>query len=93
MAVCGLGFGFFQAPNNRTIMAAAPRLRSGAAGGMLSSARLLGQTLGAALVAILFAAYAGSGPKIALCVAAALALAGAAVSLVRLKAPPQGVTR
>jgi DHA2 family multidrug resistance protein-like MFS transporter len=93
MAVCGLGFGFFQAPNNRTIMAAAPRLRSGAAGGMLSSARLLGQTLGAALVAILFAAYAGSGPKIALCVAAALALAGAAVSLVRLKAQPQGVTR
>ncbi|MBS0580570.1 MAG: MFS transporter [Proteobacteria bacterium] len=93
MALCGLGFGFFQAPNNRTIMAAAPRQRSGAAGGMLSSARLLGQALGAALVAILFSAYAGSGPKVALCVAAALALLGAAVSLVRLKAPSAGVIR
>lgn len=93
MALCGLGFGFFQAPNNRTIMAAAPRLRSGAAGGMLSSARLLGQSLGAALVAILFSAYAGTGPKIALCAAAALALAGAAVSLVRITAPSAGVTR
>jgi len=33
MALCGLGFGFFQSPNNRTIMAAAPRERSGDAGG------------------------------------------------------------
>jgi DHA2 family multidrug resistance protein-like MFS transporter len=85
MALCGLGFGFFQAPNNRTIMAAAPRARSGAAGGMLSAARLLGQTLGAACVAILFRAYAAAGPKVALCLAAALALTGALVSLVRLK--------
>src|SRR5262249_41813651 len=54
MALCGAGFGLFQAPNNRTIMAAAPRARSGAAGGMLSAARLTGQTLGAAGVAILF---------------------------------------
>jgi MFS transporter, DHA2 family, multidrug resistance protein len=88
MALCGLGFGFFQAPNNRTIMAAAPRARSGAAGGMLSTARLLGQTLGAAMVAILFRAYTSAGSNVALCVAAALALAGAAVSLVRLKAGP-----
>jgi DHA2 family multidrug resistance protein-like MFS transporter len=87
MALCGLGFGFFQAPNNRTLMAAAPRIRSGAAGGMLSSARLLGQTLGAALVAILFRAYAGAGSNVALCVAAALALIGAVVSMVRLTAP------
>jgi MFS transporter, DHA2 family, multidrug resistance protein len=87
MALCGIGFGFFQAPNNRTLMAAAPRARSGAAGGMLSTARLLGQTLGAALVAILFRAYADAGAHVALCVAAALALAGAAVSLVRLKSP------
>jgi DHA2 family multidrug resistance protein-like MFS transporter len=85
MAVCGLGFGFFQAPNNRTIMAAAPRARSGAAGGMLSAARLLGQTLGAASVAILFRAYAAAGSSVALCLAAALALTGALVSLVRLR--------
>ena len=85
MALCGLGFGFFQAPNNRTMMAAAPRARSGAAGGMLSTARLLGQILGAAMVAILFSAYAGGGAHVALCAAAALALAGSAVSVVRLK--------
>src|SRR3954454_10142777 len=44
MAVCGLGFGLFQSPNNRTIVSAAPKPRSGAAGGMLATARLLGQT-------------------------------------------------
>ena len=33
MALCGAGFGLFQAPNNRTIMGSAPRRRSGAAGG------------------------------------------------------------
>ena len=46
MALCGFGFGFFQAPNNRTMLAAAPRARSGAAGGMLATARLLGMTVG-----------------------------------------------
>lgn len=86
MALCGLGFGFFQAPNNRTIMAAAPRSRSGAAGGMLSAARLLGQTLGAAGVAILFRAYGAAGSHFALGVAAVLALIGAAVSASRLTA-------
>ena len=84
MALCGLGFGFFQAPNNRTIMAAAPRSRSGAAGGMLSAARLLGQTLGAAGVAILFRAYGTEGSHLALYLAAALALTAAVVSSVRL---------
>ncbi len=84
MALCGLGFGFFQAPNNRVIMASAPRARSGAAGGMLSAARLLGQALGAAGVAILFRAYGAAGSNFALWLAALLALAGAAVSVVRL---------
>ncbi len=87
MALCGLGFGFFQAPNNRTLMASAPRARSGAAGGMLSAARLLGQTLGAAGVAILFRAYAAAGSNLALGMAALLALAGAVVSAIRLRTP------
>lgn len=88
MALCGLGFGFFQAPNNRAIMAAAPRHRSGAAGGMLSAARLLGQSLGAASVAILFRVWGAAGSNFALALAALLALAGALVSLVRLTAQP-----
>jgi DHA2 family multidrug resistance protein-like MFS transporter len=85
MALCGLGFGFFQAPNNRTIMAAAPRARSGAAGGMLSAARLLGQTIGAAGVAILFHACGPAGSNLALGAAAVLALTGAVVSSFRLR--------
>src|SRR6266436_6133530 len=84
MALCGVGFGFFQAPNNRAIMNSAPHARSGVAGGMLSAARLLGQTLGAASVAILFRAYGPAGSNFALGLAALLALAGAVVSLVRL---------
>ena len=88
MALCGLGFGFFQSPNNRAIIASAPRERSGAAGGMLSAARLLGQSLGAASVAILFRGYAASGSNVALCVAALLALSGAVVSAFRLRGKP-----
>jgi DHA2 family multidrug resistance protein-like MFS transporter len=88
MALCGLGFGFFQSPNNRTIIGSAPRARSGAAGGMLSAARLVGQTLGAAGVAIVFRAYLGAGSSVALFCAAALALIAAVVSLVRPKSVP-----
>jgi MFS transporter, DHA2 family, multidrug resistance protein len=84
MALCGFGFGFFQSPNNRTLISAAPYARTGAAGGMLATARLLGQTLGAAGVAILFHAYPGHGSNLALSVAAAIALAAAVVSASRL---------
>src|SRR5437764_10832185 len=51
MAVCGIGFGFFQAPNVKAIMSSAPAHRSGSASGMVATARLIGQSLGAALVA------------------------------------------
>jgi DHA2 family multidrug resistance protein-like MFS transporter len=88
MALCGLGFGFFQAPNNRTIMAAAPRARAGAAGGMLSAARLTGQTLGAAGVAIIFRVWGVAGSQLALYLAGALAFAAACVSVVRLRHGP-----
>jgi DHA2 family multidrug resistance protein-like MFS transporter len=48
-----LGFGFFQAPNNRTMLSSSPRARIGA-GGMLATARLSGQTICATLSAIAF---------------------------------------
>src|SRR5580658_3145980 len=89
MALCGLGFGFFQSPNNRTLISAAPYARTGAAGGMLATARLLGQTLGAAGVAILFRAYPGRGSNLALSAAAVIALAAAVVSASRLTANPK----
>jgi MFS transporter, DHA2 family, multidrug resistance protein len=83
-ALCGLGFGFFQTPNNRTLLSAAPRARSGAAGGMLGTARLLGQTLGAALVAVLFRAFPATGSNIILWMAAGVALVAALISTARL---------
>lgn len=54
MAVCGAGFGLFQSPNNRVMISSVPRERSGSAGGVLSTARVMGQTFGAALVALIF---------------------------------------
>ncbi len=54
MTLCGIGYGFFQAPNNRTIQGSAPRERSGASQGIQAVARLVGQTLGAVAVAIAF---------------------------------------
>lgn len=83
MALCGFGFGFFQAPNNRTMLSAAPLERSGAAGGMLATARLIGQTLGATLTAILFRTTA-DGAVLALAVGAIFAAAASAVSFSRL---------
>lgn len=51
-ALCGVGFGFFQSPNNREIMGSISRERSGSASGVLATVRVTGQTVGAALVAI-----------------------------------------
>jgi DHA2 family multidrug resistance protein-like MFS transporter len=84
MLICGFGFGLFQTPNNRTMVSSAPRPRAGAAGGMLSTARLTGQTIGATLAAVLMAFSPGRGEAMSLWVATALALAGAVVLLTRL---------
>ena len=51
MALCGIGFAFFQSPNNFTIVTSAPVHRSGAASGMLGTARHIGQGMGAVLLA------------------------------------------
>jgi len=88
MAVCGVGFGLFQSPNNRTIVSAAPKPRSGAAGGMLATARLLGQTFGAVTVGVTFHLFGvGAGPHLLLAASLA-ALLAAGVSLLRLRVPP-----
>jgi MFS transporter, DHA2 family, multidrug resistance protein len=84
MALSGLGFGLFQTPNNRTMIAAAPRERSGGASGMLGTARLLGQTIGAALVALLLARFGEQGTQLSLFAGAGFATLGAALSMLRL---------
>ena len=52
--ICGLGFGFFQSPNNRELMGSAPRPKTTSASGILAAVRVGGQTVGAGLVAIVF---------------------------------------
>jgi DHA2 family multidrug resistance protein-like MFS transporter len=84
MAVCGFGFGLFQAPNNRAILGSAPRERSGGASGMLGTARLLGQTVGAALMALMFTLFGDRATTAALFVSAVVALVAAGVSCTRL---------
>lgn len=84
MAVCGFGFGFFQSPNNRAIIGSAPRERSGGASGMLGTARLLGQTAGAAVAALLFGLFPRTGTTMALITAAVVAAVAAGVSCLRL---------
>jgi DHA2 family multidrug resistance protein-like MFS transporter len=95
--IAGMGFGFFQSPNNRELLSSVPPQHTGIAGGMVAGARLFGQSLGAALVAVVFGAagaheifvlnashapIAHAGP-ITLWVAAAIAAAGAVVSVQR----------
>ncbi|MGE0802231.1 MAG: MFS transporter [Lautropia sp.] len=88
MALCGVGFGLFQSPNNHTILTSGPASRSGGASGMLGTARLTGQTIGATIVALSFALQPDR-IGIALYIAAALAALGAAVSALRLRAARQ----
>ncbi len=88
LIVCGIGFGLFQSPNNHTIVTSAPLHRSGGASGMLGTARLTGQTLGAVIIAIIFSAtnaHNGNGPVVALGLAAAFSATAAVFSTLRLR--------
>ncbi len=66
MVICGLGFGFFQSPNQKALLTSAPRERSSGASGTIATARLLGQSTGAALVALSFGISSHQGPTLAL---------------------------
>jgi DHA2 family multidrug resistance protein-like MFS transporter len=79
LALCGMGFGIFSGPNNRLLMSSVPRDRSGSAGGIIATARTLGQTMGAALVALVFGLFdfsAGPGEAAAAAHAAIWLAAG-----------------
>ena len=83
MVVGGIGFGTFLTPNNSTIIASAPSNRSGGASGMLGMARLLGQTIGAAIAALMFAFFPGNSMKMSLLFGAGIAIVSAIVSSFR----------
>lgn len=94
LVVCGMGFGLFQSPNNSIMIASAPQHRSGSASGMLATARLTGQTAGAALVAFFFHWHGGETTMTPLFVAAAFAFLGALLSASRIHLPlPQALMR
>lgn len=84
MAWCGIGFGFFQAPNLKAIMGSAPASRAGGASGIVATARLLGQATGAALVAYCFTLSATRGTAYALVLAAVFAGVASVASFARL---------
>jgi DHA2 family multidrug resistance protein-like MFS transporter len=82
LSLCALGFGLFFAPNSRLLIGQAPKTRAAAAGGLLSTSRLSGQTLAAAMVGILLATGLGLGPAPML-VACALSVVAALCSFAR----------
>jgi len=84
MALCGCGFGFFQAPNMKAIMSSAPADRSGGASGIVATARLIGQTSGAALAALCFGLVGREGATTALVLGAAFGALGCVMSMLRL---------
>ena len=85
LMLCGMGFGLFQSPNNHMLLSSATPQRTGSASGMLATARLTGQTLGAALVALMFHLHGASAPHDAMLLAGILTLCGAVSSYSRLK--------
>ena len=90
LALCGAGFGLFQSPNNHTIVTAAPLHRSGAASGMLGTARLTGQILGAVLLAAIYGVWDqhdGRGESVALVLAAGSAVLAGIFSSMRTRKP------
>jgi len=85
MGLAGVGFGFFQTPNNRVMLGAAPRARSGAAGGLQATTRVFGQSVGTALTAVAFGLSAANGSTLALLASVVCALGALAVNAVRIK--------
>lgn len=88
MALCGAGFALFQSPNNHTIVTSAPLHRSGAASGMLGTARLTGQTLGAVVLAAIYTVWNlhdGQAESIALMLAAGSAVLAGVCSTMRVR--------
>jgi DHA2 family multidrug resistance protein-like MFS transporter len=89
MLLSGIGFGFFQTPNNRVLIGSSPRERAGAIGGLQAVTRVFGQTVGAALVAMVFTISQDLGPTYGLIVAAVFAFMALMVNVRRhLKALP-----
>jgi MFS transporter, DHA2 family, multidrug resistance protein len=89
MMVCGFGFGFFQTPNMKAIMSSAPPHRSGSASSIVATARLIGQTTGAAAAALCFSLAGREGATLALALGTGFAALGSVMSFLRLTVAPR----
>jgi len=85
IGLCGIGFGFFASPNNRLLILSAPKLRSGAAGGIMSTGRLTGQTAGTAALAVVFRIANSETTNLPLVAAAVVAVVAALINLSRFR--------
>jgi MFS transporter, DHA2 family, methylenomycin A resistance protein len=91
LLVVGVGLGLNTAPVNGVAVAALPPARSGTASGVLNTARMVGATLGVAILGSVFATYAGeqaatgagflSGLRAAMIAASAAELLGAVIAV------------
>lgn len=94
--VCGMGFGCFQSPNNREMLASASREHSSYASGILAIMRTFGQCLGAAVIGVILSVCAPSGTlvqeafavRLGLWLALCATVLAIVVSLSRLRARP-----
>jgi DHA2 family multidrug resistance protein-like MFS transporter len=85
IGLAGAGFGIFQPPNNKAMITTAPARRTGSASGMISVARLLGQTVGGMLVALTLGLVLHSANAACLALAAFTGYLAAAISGSRLR--------
>lgn len=86
IVVAGAGFSLVQPPNNKAMLMNAPNNRLAGASGMISVTRLLGQTIGAMLVAITLGLAHPAPTKTCLAFASFAAFLGAVASALRLLA-------
>jgi DHA2 family multidrug resistance protein-like MFS transporter len=84
IALAGAGFGIYQPPNNKAMITTAPLNRTGSASGMISVARLLGQTVGGMLVALTLGLVAQGATNTCLAFGALTGYFAATVSASRL---------
>jgi DHA2 family multidrug resistance protein-like MFS transporter len=84
--LAGTGFGLFQPPNNKAMITTAPKSRTGSASGMISVARLAGQTFGGMFSALTLGLVASNPNAACLTLAAGTAYLAAAISASRLRA-------
>ncbi len=84
IAIAACGFSLVQPPNNKAMLTTAPKHRLAGASGMISVARLLGQTIGGMLVALTLGLAHSSPTKACLAFASLAAFLGAIASASRM---------